>query len=94
MKTHVYAAHACLVVKRKLKLIVIVATKQLDTDHNWQLKKKRVALFRSAITTFFGSTNLDKDGDEAQQCFWNIWSFTFAKDIVPYHHAKTSSCTC
>jgi hypothetical protein len=93
MKTHIYARHVCLVVKRKLKLSVIIVTKQLDTDHNRQLGKKRVALSRSAITTFFGSTNLYKDCDETQQCFWNISSFTFTKDIGPYHHAETSSYT-
>jgi hypothetical protein len=91
MKTHIYVTHACLVVKRKLKPSVIVATRQVDINHNWQLKEKRVALSRSAITTFFGLTNLYKDGDAAQQCFWNIWSFTFVKDMRLHHHAKTFS---
>ncbi len=35
MKTHIDGAHVHLVAKRKLKLIIIVATKQLDIDHNW-----------------------------------------------------------
>jgi hypothetical protein len=34
MKTHIDGAHAHLVAKIKLKLIVIVTTKQLDIDHN------------------------------------------------------------
>jgi hypothetical protein len=35
MKTHVDVAHAHLVVKRKLKVIIIAAAKQFDTNHNW-----------------------------------------------------------
>jgi hypothetical protein len=56
-----------LLVKRKLKLINIVATNHFDINHSQQLKKRKVAPFGSTITTFFGSTHLYKHGDETQQ---------------------------
>jgi hypothetical protein len=47
-----------------LKVITIVVAKQFDTNHNWQLGKKKATLFGFAITRFFGSTIFFKDGDE------------------------------
>ncbi len=67
MKTHIDVTHARLLVKRKLKLTNIVATNHFDINHNWHLRKRKVAPFGSTITTFFGSTHLYKHGDEAQQ---------------------------
>jgi hypothetical protein len=66
MKTRIDVAHVHLLVKRKLKQINITTTKDLEISHNWQLGKKKVASSRFTITTFFGSTNLYKHGDEAQ----------------------------
>ncbi len=76
MKTHIDATHAHLVGKRKLKLIVIVATKHLETNHSWQPWKKKATLSMFVITMFFGSTNPYKHRDEAQQ-----W---FLEDLVLY----------
>jgi hypothetical protein len=67
MKTHIDATHARLLEKRNLKLIAIVATKHLKTNHSQQLGKKKATPFGFAITTFFGSTNPYNCRDEAQQ---------------------------
>ncbi len=70
MKTHVDYAQFCLVVKRKLILIKKSMAKHVDSYFNQQLGMKKVGSSWSTITTFFGSTNLYKHGDEPQQRFF------------------------
>jgi hypothetical protein len=50
------------------------------------------ALFGFVITTFFGSINPYKHGDEAQQWFLRDLSFTSTKDINLCQHVKTFGC--
>ncbi len=65
----------CLQLKKKKKTNNIVAN-AFEINHNHQLGKKMATLFGSTITTFFGSINPYKHGDEARQ-----W---FLKDLVLY----------
>jgi hypothetical protein len=45
MKTHVYFAHSCLVIKRKLILIEKSIVKHIDLNYNQQPSKKKVAIW-------------------------------------------------
>jgi hypothetical protein len=92
MKTHIDVTHAYLVAKRKLKLTAIVAAKQLDTNHNQKLKKRKVALSMSIIKKNLAQQIFTRMVMKRNNASWKIWSFTFAKEISLYHHAKTSSC--
>ncbi len=88
MKTHIDVTHAHLLVKRKLKLTIIVATNHFDINHSQQLRKRKVAPFGSTITTFFGSTHLYKHGDEAQQQFLEDLVFYICKGYKPLSTCK------
>jgi hypothetical protein len=92
MKTHIDVVHGHLLPKRKLKLTNIVVINHFDINHIWQPGKKKVAPFGSTIIAFFNSTNSYKHGDEANNGFWKIWSFTSIKDTSICEHAKTSRC--
>lgn len=70
IKTHVDSAHFCLVVKRKLILIKKSMVKHVDSYLNQQLGMKKVGSSWSTITTFFGSANPYKHGDESEQRFF------------------------
>jgi hypothetical protein len=69
MKTHVDSAHPWLVEKKKLILIEKSMAKGFEANRIQQSKKKKVEPFGLTIGTFFGSTNLNKHGDEPHQRF-------------------------
>jgi hypothetical protein len=76
MKTHVDNVHPHLFAKRDFVLSERVVVKLYKKDHKQQHGKKKVKVINFVITSFFGSINMYKNVDEAQQ--------RFIQDLVLY----------
>jgi hypothetical protein len=84
MKTHVDNVHPHLLGKRKFVLNEKEMVKLFEIDHNWQHGKKRVETIAFAIISFFGSTNLYKNVNEAQQRFIEDLVLYICKGYKPF----------
>jgi ABC-type molybdenum transport system ATPase subunit/photorepair protein PhrA len=76
MRTHVDNVHPHLLAKRDFVLSERVVVKVSEIYHRRQHEKKKVRVINFVITSFFGSINMYKNVDEAQQ--------RFIQDLVLY----------
>ncbi len=88
MKTHVDFAHPWLVEKRKLILIEKSMAKGFEANHIQKSRNEKVEPFGLTITTFIGSTNPYKHGDEPQQRFFKNLVLCICKNYQPFSTCK------